>query len=257
MPTERSGNVSAVPNNSDPPPRARRMIPARMDGLLSEYSSNYSKPHELPPKGQGQEGSVAAPPSRRERRQGAMRQRAGVRTSEWPWSSTDDWSWNAICSPSWDGSPWPDSAASACACDADAARETGWMHGAGQKPTGASRAGGGRLAWPARGAHVTPRPATLHLCSSTCVLYSTKRCEVGMALPVPPTRSGSAHQPGPRPIRESLRGVGVAGLPGRKRRKHSQPLRPKTLQPILCCCFPCLSQPKHFREAPPSCVCLK
>lgn len=87
MPTERSGNVSAVPNNSDPPPRARRMIPARMDGLLSEYSSNYSKPHELPPKGQGQEGSVAAPPSRRERRQGAMRQRAGVRTSEWPWST--------------------------------------------------------------------------------------------------------------------------------------------------------------------------
>lgn len=70
----------------------------------------------------------------------------------------------------------------------------------------------------------------------------------------PPTRSGSAHQPGPRPIRGSLRGV--AGLPGRKRRKHSQHLRPKILQPILCCCLHCLFQPKHFREAPPSCLCL-
>lgn len=121
----------------------------------------------------------------------------------------------------------------------------------GSEPSGRRSPG---LAWSARGAHVTPRPATLHFCSSTCVLYSTKRCEMGMALPVPPTRSGSAHQPGPRPIRGSLRGV--AGLPGRKRRKHSQHLRPKILQPILCCCFPCLFQPKHFREAPPSCLCL-
>lgn len=257
MPTERSGNVSAVPNNSDPPPRARRMIPARMDGRLSEYSSNYSKPHELPPKGQGQEGSVAAPPSRRERRQGAMRQRAGVRTSEWPWSTG-----RGMRSVRRLGSGDRGRAARrrlAHATPTRRERRDGCTARRGAKANGSEPSGrrSPGLAWPARGAHVTPRPATLHFCSSTCVLYSTKRCEVGMALPVPPTRSGSAHQPGPRPIRESLRGVGVAGLPGRKRRKHSQPLRPKTLQPILCCCFPCLSQPKHFREAPPSCVCLK